>query len=42
MVAKLFVVNNRIQDLLFETGKPEPLKHDLAGFWSGRIDQEHY
>jgi len=22
-------------------GKPEPLKYDLAGFWSRRIDQEH-
>ena len=22
-------------------GKPEPLKFDLAGFWSRRIDQEH-
>ena len=22
-------------------GKPEPLKHNLAGFWSRRIDQEH-
>ena len=22
-------------------GKPEMLKHDLAGFWSRRIDQEH-
>lgn len=22
-------------------GKPEPLKHDLAGFWSRRIDREH-
>ncbi len=22
-------------------GKPEPLKHDLAGKWSRRIDQEH-
>lgn len=22
-------------------GKPEPLKHDLAGCWSKRIDQEH-
>ena len=21
--------------------KPEPLKHDLAGYWSRRIDQEH-
>ncbi|MBT4288380.1 MAG: Txe/YoeB family addiction module toxin [Deltaproteobacteria bacterium] len=22
-------------------GKPEPLKFDLSGFWSRRIDQEH-
>ncbi|MCC8369491.1 MAG: Txe/YoeB family addiction module toxin [Rickettsia endosymbiont of Oxypoda opaca] len=22
-------------------GKPEPLKYDLSGFWSRRIDQEH-
>jgi toxin YoeB len=22
-------------------GKPEPLKHDLAGCWSRRIDEEH-
>ena len=22
-------------------GKPEPLKHDLAGYWSRRIDAEH-
>lgn len=22
-------------------GKPEPLKHNLAGFWSRRIDGEH-
>jgi toxin YoeB len=22
-------------------GKPEMLKHDLSGFWSRRIDQEH-
>ncbi|HEY3570248.1 MAG TPA: Txe/YoeB family addiction module toxin [Thermoanaerobaculia bacterium] len=22
-------------------GQPEPLKHDLAGCWSRRIDQEH-
>ncbi len=22
-------------------GKPEPLKHTLAGFWSRRIDEEH-
>ena len=23
------------------TGKPEPLKHDLQGAWSRRINQEH-
>ena len=23
------------------TGKPEPLKHDLRGCWSRRIDREH-
>ncbi|MBP9029477.1 MAG: Txe/YoeB family addiction module toxin, partial [Bacteroidales bacterium] len=22
-------------------GKPEPLKYDLAGLWSRRIDREH-
>jgi len=22
-------------------GKPEPLKHDLSGFWSRRITKEH-
>ena len=22
-------------------GKPEPLKHDLTGLWSRRINQEH-
>ena len=22
-------------------GKPEPLQHDLAGFWSRRITEEH-
>ncbi len=22
-------------------GKPEPLRHDLAGFWSRRITDEH-
>jgi toxin YoeB len=23
------------------TGKPEPLKHALSGYWSRRIDDEH-
>lgn len=31
-----------VQRTPFEgTGKPEALKHDLAGCWSRRIDQEH-
>ena len=24
------------------TGKPEPLKHELSGCWSRRIDKEHH
>ena len=39
----------RINDLIESTarepftgiGKPEPLKHALAGFWSRRINDEH-
>lgn len=31
-----------VQHTPFEgTGKPEPLKHELSGCWSRRIDQEH-
>ena len=31
-----------IQRTPFEgTGKPEPLKHGLAGYWSRRITEEH-
>lgn len=31
-----------IQQAPFEgLGKPEPLKHDLKGLWSRRIDHEH-
>jgi toxin YoeB len=26
---------------LAELGKPEPLKHNLSGFWSRRINNEH-
>ena len=39
----------RVNDLIKETqrapfegiGKPEPLKHSLAGYWSRRINDEH-
>ncbi len=38
-------VNELIRDCVrspFEgLGKPEPLKHQLAGFWSRRIDDTH-
>ena len=38
-------INLLIQDILrtpFEgIGKPEPLKGDLSGFWSRRINDEH-
>lgn len=37
--------NALIKDVLrtpFEVkGKPEPLKHNLSGFWSRRITEEH-
>lgn len=37
--------NKMIKEIMrtpFEgSGKPEPLKYDLAGFWSRRINQEH-
>jgi toxin YoeB len=38
-------INSLIKECLREpyngTGKPEPLKFDLAGLWSRRINQEH-
>jgi toxin YoeB len=38
-------INELIKDIQrtpFEgKGKPEPLKYDLAGFWSRRIGREH-
>lgn len=38
-------INNLIKDIQrtpFDgIGKPEPLKHQLAGVWSRRIDEEH-
>jgi toxin YoeB len=41
----LFKINDLIKDIQRTPyqglGKPEPLKYDLAGFWSRRIDREH-
>ena len=38
-------INELIRDIKISPfegkGKPEPLKYDLAGFWSRRIDREH-
>ena len=38
-------INDLIQEIArtpFEgVGKPEPLRHALAGYWSRRIDDEH-
>jgi toxin YoeB len=38
-------INKLIQatarDPFMGIGKPEPLKHAFAGFWSRRIDEEH-
>ncbi len=35
-------INKEIQRTPFTgTGKPEPLKHGLSGYWSRRINDEH-
>ncbi len=42
ILKKLFVLLNELSKHPFEgTGKPEPLKHNLSGLWSRRINQEH-
>jgi toxin YoeB len=39
---KLNALIKEIQRSPFEgIGKPEPLKHELKGYWSRRITQEH-
>ena len=35
------LINTTLRTPFDGIGKPEPLKHDLAGCWSRRIDQEH-
>ncbi len=37
----LELVEAIIADPFQGIGKPEPLRHELAGFWSRRITQEH-
>jgi toxin YoeB len=42
ILKKINALIKEIQRTPFEgTGKPESLKHDLAGLWSRRIDHEH-
>jgi len=42
MLRKINVLIKDIQrDPFTGKGKPEPLKYDLAGLWSRRIDREH-
>lgn len=44
-VITLRKINKLIKDIsrspFAGIGKPEALKHDLSGFWSRRINQEH-
>jgi len=39
---KILGLLNEIRETpYYGTGKPEPLKHELFGCWSRRIDREH-
>jgi len=41
-IKRINTLLKEIQRAPFEgIGKPEPLKHNLSGFWSRRIDDEH-
>lgn len=35
------LIDNTLRTPFEGIGKPEPLKGDLQGFWSRRIDEEH-
>jgi toxin YoeB len=42
IVQRINALIKEIQRTPFEgIGKPEPLRHQLAGYWSRRIDDEH-
>lgn len=42
LLKKIFDLLNDIQREPFAgLGKPEPLKHELQGYWSRRINDEH-
>jgi len=35
------LIRDAVRDPFSGTGKPEPLKENLSGFWSRRIDETH-
>jgi len=42
MLKKINALIKEIERIPFDgSGKPEPLKHNLAGWWSRRINLEH-
>ena len=42
ILKKLLILLNELAKHPFTgSGKPEPLKYDLAGYWSRRINHEH-
>lgn len=42
IVNKIIVLLDELSKHPFTgTGKPEPLKHSLTGYWSRRINREH-
>lgn len=42
MFHKIITLISEVRDEPFKgTGKPEPLKHKLKGYWSRRINKEH-
>jgi toxin YoeB len=42
VLKKINALIKEIERMPFEgSGKPEPLKHDLSGWWSRRINLEH-
>lgn len=42
ILRRINILIREIERSPFEgAGKPEPLKHQFAGFWSRRIDDEH-
>jgi len=42
VLKKLFTLLEELEQQPFSgTGKPEPLKYELSGMWSRRINREH-